>query len=379
MMSALLAMVLSGLMGAPTPGATGKGRAAEAPQSALTRVKDITHVVGLGRHKLVGFGLVIGLGGTGDGRRAVFTPRAVANMLVQFGLSVDAEELRLENVAGVMVTAELEPDARVSATLDVTVSSFGDAKSLQGGMLLMTPLQGADGEIYATAQGPLSIGGFNVEAGGEKVQKNHALVGRVAGGGAVVRAPGGDLPAMDRAALSLNLPDYTTARRIAESINRLEGREVARACSAGLVELALPVERQKDPVAFLDEVGACTVEPDASARVVINERTGTVVIGDRVRLLPVAVAHGSLTVEIHAETQVSQPAMAFAREARTAVVQNRAVKAQEENGVLVEMDGNALRDLVRGLNALGVKPRDLIAILQALRAANALQAEIELL
>lgn len=350
-----------------------------AAEAGYVRLKDITRVVGLGRHKLVGYGLVVGLDGTGDGRRAEFTPRAVANMLEQFGLTVAAEDLQLENTASVIATAELGPEAELGQPADVTVASLADAESLQGGVLLMTPLQGADGEIYVIAQGPVSIGGFNIQAGGDKVQKNHAVVGRVVGGGSVVRAIEDELPRAERLALALNRPDHTTASRIADALNERHGQPVASARSAAIVELTVPAEKRDDLVAFLDETGNTEVQPDTSARVVINERTGTIVIGDNVRLLPVAIAHGSLTVEIRSETEVSQPALAFAREATTAIVDNTDVRVSEQGGTLVELDARALRDLVRGLNTLGIKPRDLIAILQALRAANALQAEIELL
>ncbi len=350
-----------------------------AQQPVGMRVKDIASVVGLGSHKLIGYGLVVGLEGTGDGRRATFTARAVANMLEQFGITVDGSDLRVENAASVMATADVGPECEVGATIDVVVSSLGDAKSLQGGTLLMTPLLGADGEVYALAQGPISIGGFNASGGGAKVQKNHGVVGRLPAGASVVKALPAQLREVERITLALHVPDFGTARRIAAALNAACGEERAVARSAATVEVKVPRDRRLDLVAFVDEVQQQRVLPDTAAKVVVNERTGTVVIGENVRVLPVAIAHGGLTVEITASRTVSQPVAPFTPSV-TVPLENTTVRAEEESGAVIELDGSkTLQDLVTALNRLAVKPRDLIAILQALKAAHALQAEIELM
>jgi flagellar P-ring protein precursor FlgI len=276
-------------------------------EAAVVRIKDVATVCGTAGHKLVGYGLVVGLEGTGDSNRTLFTARALANFLENFGITVPAEALRADNVAAVVVTAELPAEAQVGTKLDVTVSSLGDAESLQGGVLLLTPLQAADGEVYALAQGPVSIGGFNVAAGGSKAQKNHPVVGRVPNGASVVRSVTADLMTNESVNILLHNPDFTTAMRVADAVNGAFGSPLARAVSQAVVEVVVPASHQADLVGFISHLEALPVEPDVPARVVVNERTGTVIISGNARILPVAIAHGALTVEIKTRWEVSQP------------------------------------------------------------------------
>jgi flagellar P-ring protein precursor FlgI len=348
------------------------------PCLCQTRIKDVASVSGSGSHKLIGYGLVVGLEGTGDSTRSIFTAQSVANMLEQFGLTVLPAQVQVKNVAAVIVTAELPAFADVGYRLDVTASSLGDAKSLQGGTLLMTPLQGGDGKVYAVAQGPISIGGFQVAAGGDKAQKNHVAVGRVPAGASVVEAVSEPNAPAQKISIFLNRPDFTTASRIADSINQAFGPGAAQARNSANVDVAVPEDQRANLTAFISRIEALPVVPDAAAKVVINERTGTVVIGQNVRVLPVAVSHGSLSVEVRAETAVSQPPPLSP--GATVVTPQATLQVEEKPDRLVAIsEQNTIEDVVRALNVLGVTPRDLIAILQAMRAANALQAELEIL
>lgn len=344
-------------------------------QAVVTRIKDIASISGVSEHKLMGYGLVVGLDGTGDGTRAIFTARSLANMLERFGVVVDPDELRVKNVAAVMAVAELPADVHRGAELDVLLSSLGDAESLHGGTLLATPLRGGDGEIYAIAQGPVSIGGFNVSAGRDTVQRNHPVVGRVPGGASVTRDVRSETLASPRLCLALHNPDFTTACRVAESVEREVGPGSARAVSAGMVQVSVP-PTTPDMVQFITRVEQLQVQPDAAARVVMNERTGTVVIGENVRIAPVAISHGSLTIQVRGEWQVSQPPP-FSIEGTTEVVPAEEIEVTEGGGqVMALQPQGSLNELVTALNALGVKPRDLIAIIQALKTAGALEAEV---
>ncbi len=348
---------------------------AAAPTAALTtRIKDIATLSGISEHKLMGYGLVVGLDGTGDGARATFTGQSLANMLERFGVSVDAGQLSVKNVAGVMVVADLPADCEAGAKVDVLLSSIGDAKSLQGGTLLASPLLGGDGEVYALAQGPVSIGGFNYSSGGDSVQKNHPVVGRVPNGARVGRSVQSGALEVSRLSLLLHNPDYTTAGRVARAIDAELGAGSARAVNEAMVQVSVP-RGCGDMVEFIAVIEQLTVRPDAPARVVINERTGTVVIGEYVRIAPVAISHGSLTIQVRAEQQVSQP-QPFG-EGDTVVVTNEELTVSEGGGALVALPPQgSLNELVTALNMLGVKPRDLIAIIQALQAAGALEAEV---
>jgi flagellar P-ring protein precursor FlgI len=341
----------------------------------MTRIKDIACISGLTEHKLMGYGLVVGLEGSGDSSRAAFTVQSLANMLERFGVSVNPEQLRVKNVAAVMVVADLPAVASRGARLDVLLSSLGDAQSLHGGTLLATPLRGADAEVYALAQGPVTIGGFNFGAGGDKIQKNHPVVGRVPGGATVTTPMESSALDGHQLCLLLHNPDYTTARRVAEAIERAFGPMRARALNDTMVQVQVPSDCA-DLVAYITGIEQLEVEPDAPARVVINERTGTVVIGEHVRIAPVAISHGSLTIQVRAELQVSQPNPFAGGE--TAVVPNEEIEVTEsgEAGLMMIPAQASLDDLITALNSLGVGPRDLIAIIQALQAAHALEAEV---
>ena len=281
-----------------------------AAHAVTLRVKDLATLNDGGSHKLIGYGIVVGLQGTGDGKDAVFTIRSLANMLREFGVTVDAAELDVANVAAVICTAELPTHAVEGTKIDVTVSSVGDARSLQGGTLLVAPLRGADREVYAIAQGPVSIGGFSAGGGGANVSKNHAAVGRVPNGGAIVKSVAdsvhGALAAHRHLSLQLHQPDYTTAQRIADTINRGLGSTQAHALTAATVQISIPGSCG-NITELITQLENLPVQPDTAARVVVNERTGTVVIGSRVRILPVAIAHGSITVKAKRDYMVSQP------------------------------------------------------------------------
>ncbi len=346
--------------------------AAQVPQ---VRIKDIARVSGVRANQLFGYGLVVGLAGTGDSSGAFFTVQSVANMLARLGVTVPAARLRVRNVAAVMATAELGPFAREGDRVDVTLSSLGDARSLVGGVLLQTPLQGADGKVYAVAQGPVVVGGAGEQAGGSQAQINHLTVGRVPGGALVERAVLSGAGETSVVSLVLLQPDYSTATRVAEAVNRALGGSPATAVDAARVDVAVPPDYPGGLAAFVARVESVAVQPDAPARVVVNERTGTVVIGGAVRILPVVIAHGNLRIEVRSEPQVSQPPPFSPGQTR--VVPRTQVTVTQEPGALVPVPGtNSVQDLARALNALGVSPRDLVAILQALKAAGALQGEL---
>jgi len=336
------------------------------------RIKDIASLQGAGGLRLLGYGLVVGLEGTGDSDKTIFTEQALKNLLEQMGMRLRDEQLKVANVAAVMVTAQLSPFIPVGGKFDVTVSSLGDAESLQGGVLLATPLHGPDGEVYAMAQGAVSVGGYGAGGRGAMQTKNHLAVGRVPQGGWVVRSVPASIVRDSLLYLSLFQPDFTTATRIAERINAELGEPRAHALDSATVQIQT---RGEDVVKLIARLENLQVSSETSARVVINERTGTVVIGEQVRILPVAVAHGGLTVRIRRTPQVYQPPPLSG--GRTVVVPQPQVKVTEEEGAVMQVPPQAtLQDLVRALNALGVKPRDLIAIIQALKEAGALQAEL---
>jgi flagellar P-ring protein precursor FlgI len=340
------------------------------------RVKDVARVQGVRDNSLYGYGLVVGLNGTGDkAKSSPFTPQAVANMLQRLGVAVPAASLDAKNVAAVMVTAKLPPFARPGLALDVTVSSLGDATTLQGGMLLLTPLRGPDGRVYALAQGPLSVGGFASSGqGGDTVQKNHPTVGRVPGGALVEREAPVALEG-GRLTLALLQPDFTTAVRLSAAVNGV-APGAARALDPGTVAVTVP---HTDPAGFMEFVAAieaARLEVDAPARVVINERTGTVIMGSHLRIATVAVSHGGLSIQIREEKQVSQPAP-LSRGTTVVVPKSEVTVSEEKRQLAVVREGASIGDVVQALNALGVTPRDLIAILQAMRQAGALLADLE--
>jgi flagellar P-ring protein precursor FlgI len=364
----LVASVLTMLVVAALPAAA----------MAEARIKDIAKVQGVRENELFGYGLVVGLQGTGDRAQVTFTIQAVVSMLKKLGITVPAERLTLKNVAAVMVTGKLPPFAKVGSTLDVTVSSVGDATNLQGGTLLLTPLQAADGQVYAVGQGQISIGGFNFEGGGgEKTQKNHPTVGRVPNGAIVEREPSTDFLKSHQLLLVLNNPDFTTALRMAQAVGKSLGTDT-RAKDASTVEVRVPDSYLSNPVELIAAVEQVSLVPDMSAKIVVNERTGTIIMGSQVRISTVAVAHGSLSVQIRAEQQVSQPAP-FSQ-GQTTVVPKTEVEVHEgKNRFNLVDEAVSIGDLIKALNALGVTPRDIIAILQAIKAAGALQGELEIL
>jgi flagellar P-ring protein FlgI len=352
---------------------------AAAAEVQAARLKDIATFRGVRPNQLVGYGLVVGLAGSGDGSDAVFTLQSMSSMLEKMGVTVPAEEIKVKNVAAVMVTAELPPFSRTGTRLDALVNSIGDAKTLQGGTLLMTPLKGADGLVYAVAQGPVATGGFLVGASsGDKVGKNFPTVARVVQGASVEREIPFSLNQVDSLTLALNKPDFTTATRVAESINASMGN-VARTQDSGSIQVAVPPGFVGNIPALIAAIEVLNVTPDAISRVVINERTGTVIMGESVRISTVAIAHGNLSVEIKTSYNVSQP-MPFSDTGRTVVTPDTQTMVKEGRAPLqIVSSGVSIGDVVRALNALGVTPRDLISILQALKAAGALQAELEII
>lgn len=343
------------------------------------RIKDIAYFMGTRPNMLIGYGLVVGLNGTGDNTKTEFTTSTLANLLDNMGIHVDPSQTKIKNVAAVMVTANLPPFARGGTRIDVEASSIGDAKNLQGGTLLMTPLQGPDGRTYAVAQGPVSTGGFAASgASGSSVQKNHPTVGFISGGATVEQEVAVDYSNLQHLDLVLRKPDFTTASKTAAVINSALNGGMAQALDATTVRIAVPTEYQQQIVSMITQVENLTVQPDSPAKIVINERTGTIVMGENVRIAPVAVAHGSLTIQISEQPAVSQP-LPFSQ-GQTAVVPQTSIQAQEAKGHLAVIGGGvSIGDLVKGLNAIGATPRDLINILQAIQAAGAMEAELEII
>ena len=348
------------------------------PATAQIRIKDIVDMEGVRDNQLVGYGLVIGLNGTGDRlRSAVFTRQSLVGMLERLGVNTRDFERQLDtkNVAAVMVTANLPAFAKPGSRIDVAISALGDATNLTGGTLLVTPLLGADGEVYAVAQGALATGAISARGAAASVTRGVPTAGRISNGAIVEREVPFTLANRDRVRLSLRNPDLTTARRIATAINNATRRNVATATDPRTVSVAL---NGRDPVAFLTDIERLRVEPDQIARVVIDEATGTIVMGDAVRVSTVAIAQGNLTIRITETPQVSQP-NAFAQ-GQTQVVPRTGIEVEDQAdrrmGILPQ--NVTLQELVSGLNSLGVGPRDLISILQAIKAAGALQADLEI-
>ncbi len=342
------------------------------------RIKDIGHFAGVRSNSLAGLGLVIGLNKTGDKRQTVFTQQQLVNMLEKYGLTLNGT-IRVENIATVMVTAELPPYERPGSKIDVTVSSIGDSTSIQGGILMLTPLQGLDGNVYAVAQGPLILGGYAAGNDSTGVTVNHPTVGRIPNGATVEHAVLTGLPeTVEMMELVLDRVDFTNAKRVVDAVNTAFGRTIAVPMDGKSVRLTLPADYQNRPVDFIATVESVSVDVDAKARVVVNERNGTIVIGSDVTLLPVSIAHGNLSIQVETQLNVSQPD-AFSQ-GQTVVTPDQKVKTQEQKSNFVTLNkGATVDDLIRALNALGVTPRDTIAILEALKAAGALQAELEII
>ncbi len=351
-----------------------------APQVyATSRIKDIAHFSGVRNNALTGYGLVMGLKGTGDKQQTLFTNQTLKNMLERFGLNLDNQTIRVQNIAAVIVTADLPAFERPGSKIDVTVSSIGDATSLQGGVLVQTPLVGPDGNTYAIAQGSLVLGGFSAGNDATGVTVNHPTVGRIANGGTVERAVVTGLPqVVDTLDLELDRTDFTNVGRVAQAVNDAFGRPIALALDGRSVRMSLPLDYRKRPVEFIAAVEAVSVDMDSKAKVVVNERTGTVIIGSDVTISPVSISHGNLSIQIETQFNVSQPQPLS--QGQTVVTPDQKVKAQEQKSTFVTLGKNAtVEDLIRVLTALGVTPRDTIAILEALKSAGALQAELEII
>jgi flagellar P-ring protein precursor FlgI len=348
-----------------------------APAEAMSRIKDIVSVQGVRSNQLVGYGLVIGLNGTGDSlRNSPFTEQSLQAMLDRMGINVRSARARTRNVAAVMVTAELPPFAGKGSRIDVTVSSLGDATSLAGGSLILTPLRGADDQIYAVAQGPIAVTGFAAAGKAETLTQGVPTVGRIPNGALVEREAPGHFVESGLIVLELHSPDFNTAVRIADTINNYTGQRyglrTAREEDLRTVKLMKP--HNVSAARFIAEIGELLTETDAPARVVIDERTGTIVIGRDVQISTVAVAHGNLTVRVSETERVSQP-LPFS-EGRTIVTPESMVTAEQEGGHMAIVGGTNLQALVSGLNKIGAKPAGIIAILQAIKTAGALQAEL---
>jgi flagellar P-ring protein precursor FlgI len=341
-----------------------------------TRLKDLVAIEGVRENQLIGYGLVVGLAGTGDRRQTLFSAQSLTNLLQRMGVTVSPAAIRVTNTAAVLVTATLPAFAQPGGRIDTTVAAIGDAGNLQGGILVLTSLRGADGQVYAVAQGPVVTGGFSTARSGSGQTVNHPTVGRTPGG-ATVERPAPSVAPRDNVRLQLRQSDFTTSTRIVESIHK-RFAEAARANSAGLVTVAIPPEYASRPTEFVAELENLAVDADRPARVVINERTGTIVLGKEVRIQPVAILHGNLNVEIQTAFNVSQPAPLS--QGTTQVVPQTTVSAKEEKARNVILkQGATIEELVRALAAIGSTPRDVIAILQNLRTAGALEAEIEVI
>lgn len=351
----------------------------DCPQVSGARLKDIASLKGVRNNQLVGYGLVVGLNGTGDGSGTKFTVQTLVNMLERLGIHALPDQVKVANVAAVMATANLPPFARIGSTIDVVVSSIGDARSLQGGTLLLTPMKGADHKIYALAQGPLLVGGFSASgAAGGGVQKNHPTVARIPGGATIEREIRLEFNELEDLVIALHQPDFTTALRISEAINQRVAKPLAFPSDAGTVKLEVPEAFRENLVDLVASLEQLNIQPDVKAKIILDERTGTVVMGNNVRLSTVAIAHGNLSVQIKEKKEVSQPTP-FS-EGQTVVIDDSQVNIAEENKSLVFMPESAtLGEVVKALNAIGVSPRDLIAVFQAIKASGALQAELEII
>jgi flagellar P-ring protein precursor FlgI len=346
--------------------------------NSATRLKELVSVEGVRDNQLIGYGLAVGLAGTGDRRQTVFSAQTLTNMLERMGISVPPAAIQVKNTAAVMVTATLPPYAQPGTRIDVTAAAIGDAANLQGGLLLLTSLRGPDGQVYAVAQGAVVTGGFAAGKTSSSLGVNHPTVGRVPNGAIVERAaPSPQIGSKVR--LQLRLADFTTSARIAQVVNKRFGSDkVAQADNAALVSVFLPAQYASKPTEFLAELESLSVETDRLSKVVVNERTGTIVMGKEVRISPVAIMHGNLSVEIQTSYQVSQPGPLS--NGTTEMVPQVNVGAKEERARnLVLKEGATVEELVRALMSIGSTPRDVIAILQNLRSAGALESELEVI
>ena len=352
---------------------------AAAPAAAASRIKDLASIEGVRQNQLIGYGLVVGLNGTGDTLNNIpFTKQSLQAMLERLGVNIRGAQIRTGNVAAVMVTANLPAFSTQGTRIDVTVSALGDSKSLQGGTLLVTPLLGADGNVYAVGQGSVAIGGFQAEGEAAKITRGVPTVGRIANGAIIEREIDFALNRLNQLRLALRNADFTTAKRIASAINDFIGAPTAEPLDPSTVQITVPRRFQGNVISLLTEIEQLQIEPDLAAKIVIDERSGIIVMGRDVRVSMVAVAQGNLTVTISERPQVSQPAP-FSRGQTTTVPRTQIGVQEDGKKLAVVHEGVSLQQLVDGLNALGIGPRDLIAILQAIKAAGAIQADIEVM
>lgn len=352
----------------------------QSTQAKTSRIKDIVDIEGVRENQLVGYGLVVGLNGTGDGlNNSPFTEQSLIAMLERLGVNIRGQNMNTGNVAAVMVTATLPPFTNQGSRIDVNVSALGDSSSLLGGTLLVTPLIAADGEVYAVAQGEVNIAGFSIEGEAASLTQNIPTAGRIPSGAIVEREIDFQLEELQQVRLALRNPDFTTSRRIAQAINGFTNARLAQAENSASVLLRRPVNYDGSIVDLITDVEQLPIQPDQPARVVISERSGVIVMGADVRVSSVAIAQGNLTLKINETPQVSQ-ANPFADQGETVVVPRTDVSATDADAKLAVLDtGVTLQELVTSLNQLGVRPRDIITILQAIKAAGALQAEIEVM
>jgi flagellar P-ring protein precursor FlgI len=372
--AAVAASIMSGVA---SPAALADGAVRSA--SATSRIKDLANIEGVRQNQLIGYGLVVGLNGTGDTLNNIpFTKQSLQAMLERLGVNIRGATIRTGNVAAVMVTANLPAFGTQGTRIDVTVSALGDSKSLNGGTLLVTPLLGADGNVYAVAQGSLAIGGFQAEGDAAKITRGVPTVGRISNGAIIEREIDFALNRLNQVRLALRNADFTTAKRIAAAVNDFIGVNTAEPLDSSTVQVNVPERYTGNVVSLLTEIEQLQIEPDLPAKIVIDERSGIIVMGRDVRVSMVAVAQGNLTVTISESPQVSQPAP-FSRGQTTVVPRTRIGVQEDGKKLAVVREGVSLQQLVDGLNALGVGPRDLIAILQAIKAAGAIQADIEVM
>jgi len=370
-MKKIIAALISGLL------LTGVYLPAASADSAITRIKDISKVQGVRSNQLMGYGLVVGLNGTGDSNKSTETIQSVVNMLRAYGISISSASLKPKNVAAVMVTATLPPFSREGDMLDVTVSSMGDAKSVQGGTLLQTPLRAGNGNVYAVAQGAVSTGGFMTGSGGQGTQKNFPTVGLSANGAIVERTVEDDLGTGGRISLSLAKADFTTAARVAAAVNSQFGN-IARAANPGRVDVNIPSAYRNSVVNFVASIEDLPIMPDNVAKVVMNERTGTIVMGGNVSVDECAITQGGLTIKVTSDTAVAQPyPYSYGT---TMVARNSEEEVSETPAKSIVLPATtSINDIIGALNAVGATPRDIISILQAMKAAGAIHAELEII
>ncbi|EGB13272.1 flagellar P-ring protein [Pseudodesulfovibrio mercurii] len=346
-------------------------------EARAARLKDIASFSGVRTNELVGYGLVVGLAGTGDGTSSTFTMRSMSNMLEKMGVETNPDDLKPKNVAAVMVSAKMPVSAKPGSSLDITVSSLGDAKSLLGGVLLVTPLKGLDGRVYAVGQGSLTIGGFTVGGVAADAQKNIPTVGRIPNGAVVERSVPFKFNNQDHMTVNLDVRDFGTTMQVVNKINASMGGQFAKAKDISTIDLELPDRFRGDMVPLMASLEDLDISPDGKAKVVVDEKTGTVVLGQDVRLSRVAVAHGNLQIVVSETQQVSQPGP-FS-DGETVVTPQTDIQVQEQNNKLMLMEGATLQELVDGLNSIGATPRDLISIIRTLKAAGSLHAEVEVI